>query len=81
MPECNAGLGNFHSLAIDLGFAMLSEMPAIIARRTPVPPRDVALAPPDRRRFSSLRSSTLRRNPNKSFNNVSCVIQQLVTHE
>jgi hypothetical protein len=38
MPECNAGLGNFHSLAIDLGFAMLSEMPAIIARRTPVPP-------------------------------------------
>jgi hypothetical protein len=30
--ERNVGLGNFHSLAIGLGFDMLSETPAIIAR-------------------------------------------------
>jgi hypothetical protein len=39
MRRCNAGLENFNSLAIVLGFGMLSEMPAIIARRTSVPPR------------------------------------------
>ena len=45
MCRCNAGLENFNSLAIELGFDMLSEMPAIIARRTSAPP-DVALALP-----------------------------------
>jgi hypothetical protein len=46
MCRCNAGLENFNSLAIVLGFGMLSEMPAIIAGRTSVPPSDVALAYP-----------------------------------
>jgi hypothetical protein len=48
--ERNVGLGNFHSLAIGLGFDMLSETPAIIARSDISPP-DVAFVFPDRRRF------------------------------
>jgi hypothetical protein len=34
----SVGLEDINSLAIDLGFDMLSEMPAIIARRTSGPP-------------------------------------------
>jgi hypothetical protein len=61
--EYNAGLETFNSLAIELGFDMLSEMPAIIARCTSVPPRDVALAPPRPPAFSLITLANVAAQP------------------
>jgi hypothetical protein len=75
--EYNGGLETFNSLAIELGFDMLSEMPAIIARRISAPP-DVALAPPRPPAFSLITLANVAAQPlTKSFNSVPCLIQQL----
>jgi len=76
MCRCNAGLENFNSLAIELGFDMLSEMPAIIARRTSFPPRCCA-----RLQTASVFLDYVRQPYDatlvKIFNSVPRVVQQL----
>jgi hypothetical protein len=56
---------------------MLSEMPAIITRRTSIPPRMLRTVPRPPAFFLITLTNLTTQPPNKIFNRVSCVIQQL----
>jgi hypothetical protein len=45
LAKCNGWLGNFDLVAIEFGFDMLVEVPAIPRPLHPAPPTDVAFAP------------------------------------